>query len=233
MTFFVPCYNEEPNIEGTIETIHEAATQVGVRHEILVFDDCSRDGTVEVVKRVAAARSELPLRLLRNAVNQGLARNFIDGAFEGHGTYYRLVCGDNVEPVETLVKILQNLGQSDIIVPYHTHVEGRTLRRKLISRLYTKLVNLASGRDLHYYNGLPLVRRRDVLRFHVEATGLGYQAEFLLRLLQEGRSFIQIPLTASDKEGSLALSLRNFVSVGHSLFKIAMRRLSIHLFGKR
>lgn len=233
VTFFVPCYNEEPNIEGTIETIYAAAAQVGLSYEILVFDDCSKDGTVEVVKRVAEARPELPLRLLRNEVNQGLARNFIDGAFEGHGLYYRLVCGDNVEPVETLVKILRNVGNADIIVPYHTHVEGRTLRRKLISRLYTKLVNLASGRDLHYYNGLPLVRRRDVLRFHVEATGLGYQAEFLLRLLQEGRSFIQIPLTASDKEGSLALSLRNFVSVGHSLFKIAMRRLSNHLFGKR
>jgi hypothetical protein len=82
-----------------------------------------------------------------------------------------------------------------------------------------------SGRRLHYYNGLPLFRRRDVTRFHVEATGLGYQAEFLLRLLQEGRSYIEIPLVASDREGSVSLDFRNFVSVGYSIFRIAIRRV--------
>ena len=230
VTFFVPCYNEEPNVAATIDTIHCAATRVGLVHEIIVFDDCSSDDTVGVVKRVAASRDDLPLRLLRNDRNQGVARNFVDAAFEGRGTYFRLVCGDDVEPVETLVKVLEKAGQADIVIPYHTRVEGRTFARKAISRLYTRLVNAASGRRLHYYNGLPLVRRRDVMRYHVEATGLGYQAEFLLRLLQEGRSFIEVPLTASDREGSLSLSLRNFVSVGHSLFKIAMRRLSHALF---
>jgi hypothetical protein len=87
------------------------------------------------------------------------------------------------------------------------------------------MVNIASGRKLHYYNGLPLFLRRDVMRFHVEATGLGYQAEFLLRLLQEGRSFIEIPLVASDREGSQSLNFRNFVSVGFSIFKIIAKRL--------
>jgi hypothetical protein len=83
--------------------------------------------------------------------------------------------------------------------------------------LWTRLVNLASGQRLHYYNGLPLYLRRDVMRFHVEATGLGYQAEFLLRLLQEGRSYIEVPMVASDRGGSTALNLRNFISVGYRL----------------
>jgi len=92
------------------------------------------------------------------------------------------------------------------------------------------LVNIASGRRLHYYNGLPLFRRRDVMRFHVEATGSGYQAEFLLRLLQEGRTYIEIPLVAEDREGSGSLNLRNFISVGYSIFKIGLRRLREVLF---
>jgi glycosyltransferase involved in cell wall biosynthesis len=173
----------------------------------------------------------LPLRLFVNPVNRGVARNFIEGAFQARGTYYRLVCGDDVEPVETLHKILERIGAADIIIPYHTEVIGRPLRRRLISRLYTILVNIASGHKLRYYNGLPLYRRRDVMRFHVEATGSGYQAEFLLRLLQEGKSYVEIPLVASDREGSGSLNLRNFVSVGYSIFNIAVRRLRQTLFG--
>ena len=230
VSFFVPCYNEEANVTGTMEKLVQVSSALHLKYEVLVFDDCSKDRTVEIVREYQRRHPDLPLRLFVNAANQGVARNFIEGAFHARGRYYRLVCGDDVEPVETLRKILERVGEADIVIPYHTEVIGRPLRRRLISRLYTVLVNIASGRRLRYYNGLPLFRRRDVMRFHVEATGSGYQAEFLLRLLQEGKSYIEIPLVASDREGSGSLNLRNFISVGYSIVKIALRRLHQALF---
>lgn len=232
VSFFVPCHNEERNVAGVLDKLATVATGLGLAYEILVFDDCSTDRTVEVVNNYRASHPGIPVRLFLNEINRGVARNFIEGAFHGSGTYYRLVCGDDVEPIETLHKVLANMGKADIVIPYHTEVIGRSLYRRVISKSYTLLVNIASGRRLHYYNGLPLYRRRDVQRFHVEATGSGYQAEFLLRLLQEGRSYIEVPLVASDREGSGSLNFRNFVSVGYSIFKIAMRRLGNLAAGK-
>lgn len=230
VSFFVPCLNEEKHVIGVIEKLTSVCEGLSLSYEILIVDDGSTDKTVECVTAYQDENPNIPVRLLVNKVNQGIAFNFVEAAFQARGKYYRLVCGDDVEPEETLNAILSNVGQSDIIIPYHTHVEGRSLWRRIVSKTYTKLVNMASGQDLHYYNGLPLYRRRDVMRFHVEATGLGYQAEFLLRLLQEDRSYKQIPLTAMDREGSVALSLRNFVSVGYTLFKILMKRLRGALF---
>jgi glycosyltransferase involved in cell wall biosynthesis len=231
VSFFVPCYNEEANVTGTMQKLVEVAGSLGLTYEILVFDDGSKDRTVEVVRGYQRAHPEVALRLFVNSVNQGVARNFVEGAFQARGAHYRMVCGDDVEPLETLRKILERTGEADIVIPYHTQVIGRPLHRRLISRLYTVLVNIASGRRLRYYNGLPLYRRRDVMRFHVEATGSGYQAEFLLRLLQEGRSYVEVPLVAEDREGSGSLNFRNFVSVGYSIFKISLRRLRSALFG--
>jgi glycosyltransferase involved in cell wall biosynthesis len=228
-SFFIPCYNEERNVAAVIEKLVRVCTAQNVSFEILVFDDCSRDGTVEVVRACQAAHAGVPVRLFVNSINQGVARNFIEGAFQARGTYYRVVMGDDVESEETLQKIVALAGHAEIVIPYHTVVTGRPLNRKIISRLYTVLVNFAANRRLRYYNGSPLFQRRDALRFHVEATGLGFQAEFLLRLLQEGRTFIEVPVSASDREGSTSLNLRNFVSVGYSIFKIFMRRVS----GKR
>ena len=85
-------------------------------------------------------------------------------------------------------------------------------------------MNIVSGQKLRYYNGLPLYRRRDVLRYHVEATGSGYQAEFLLQLLREHRSFVQVPVDVMDRSGSTALNFRNFLSVGYSMFRIFAKR---------
>ncbi len=231
VSFFVPCLNEEEHVTGVIERLISVCRGLSLSYEILVVDDGSTDKTVETVTAFQDANPDERVRLLVNKVNQGLARNFVEAAFQGRGKYYRLVCGDDVEPDETLHAILSKLGSADILIPYHTHVEGRSLWRRLVSKTYTKLVNITSGQNLHYYNGLPLYLRRDVLRFHVEATGLGYQAEFLLRLLQENRSYEQIPLTAIDREGSAALSLRNFVSVGYSLFKILAKRIRGAVFG--
>jgi glycosyltransferase involved in cell wall biosynthesis len=230
VSFFVPCLNEEKHVVGVIEKLKNVCDGLSLSFEILVVDDGSTDKTVEQVTRYQNEHPDTLVRLLVNKVNQGIARNFVEAAFQARGKYYRLVCGDDVEPEDTLTAILSNVGKADIIIPYHTHVEGRSLSRRVISKTYTRLVNMASGQDLHYYNGLPLYRRQDVMRFHVEATGLGYQAEFLLRLLQEDRSYQQIPLTAMDREGSVALSVRNFVSVGYTLFKILVKRVRSALF---
>ena len=230
ISFFIPCYNEQDHVLGAIEKIVLVLSKLGLSYEILVFDDCSHDRTVEVVKAYRAANPQIPVRLFVNEVNRGVARNFFEGAFRARGRHYRLICGDDIEPIESLEGLLQHLGEADMIVPYFTAIKGRPFHRHVISRLYTWLVNRASGYHLRYYNGCPVYRRFDVLRFHVETTGFGYQAEFLTRLIHEGKSLVEVPLVSIDREGSGSVNLRNTVSVIHSLLKIALRRVRVYLF---
>jgi glycosyltransferase involved in cell wall biosynthesis len=230
VSFVVPCLNEEENVLGTIETITKAMERIGCRFEILVFDDGSQDNTSGVVAKYQSENPQAPVRLFRNKVNRGLAYNFVEGAFQGCGRYYRAVPGDNVELAESLEKIVQARGTADVIAPYFVEIRNRPLRRKIISKLYTHLVNLASGYRLAYYNGNPLYLRAHVLRFHVECTGFGYQAEFLTRLISEGATVKAIPLVSYDREGSTAINIKNLLSVAHSLLTIALRRLRIVLF---
>lgn len=230
VSFMVPCLNEEANVVGTLETIMSALVRVGCSYEILVFDDGSQDNTAAVVTAFQAAHPQAPVRLFRNKFNRGLAFNFVEAAFQGRGTYYRAVPGDNVEPAESIEQIIRERGTADVIVPHFVEIRNRPFRRTVISKLYTRLVNLASGYRLAYYNGNPLYRRSHVMRFHVECSGFGYQAEFLTRLISEGATFKEIPLIAYDREGSAAMSVRNLLSVTHSLITIALRRLRIVLF---
>jgi glycosyltransferase involved in cell wall biosynthesis len=228
VTIFIPCYNEEDNVIGSIKKIIAAAVSCNFTYEILVFDDNSADRTVEIVERFMREHPDCPLRMFVNEINRGVSRNFFEGAFCARGRYYRLICGDDVEPIETHEALFNRMGEADIIVPYFIQIEGRTVFRHVLSWIFTRLVNFAAGFRLHYYNGCPIYRSWDVVRFHVEATGMGYQAEFLTRLLNEGRTFIEVPLKALDREGSISLKLRSFISVGHSLLKITLRRLALY-----
>ena len=230
VTFLVPCLNEEENVVGAIETIMSAMARAGGNYEILVFDDGSGDNTSGMVTTFQSANPQAPVRLFRNKTNRGLAYNFVEAAFHGRGRYYRIVPGDNVELAETIESIVRARGTADIIVPHFVEIRNRPFRRKVISKLYTCLVNLASGYRLAYYNGNPLYLRAHVMRFHVECSGFGYQAEFLTRLISEGATYKEIPLVAYDREGSAAINIKNILSVSHSLMTIALRRLRIVLF---
>jgi glycosyltransferase involved in cell wall biosynthesis len=227
LTLFIACYNEQANIIATLETVAAALREVGDSYEMIVIDDASTDGSAELIRAYQEAHPELPLVLHVNRVNRGLARNFVAAALLGRGEHYKLVCGDNVESRATLVRILRQRGQADLVLPYHDHCEGKSAFRMFLSRAFTRLVNLVSGRSIRYYNGLPLCRRDHVLRWHSDATGFGFQADLVSRLLDEGASYVEVHCQARERAHgtSRALTVANFLSVARTLLVIGGRRL--------
>jgi glycosyltransferase involved in cell wall biosynthesis len=230
ISVFIPCLDEEDNVAGALDKVFTAADEVGITCEAVVFDDGSTDRTSEVVEKYRRDHPQRAIVLVRHEKPIGVASNFIDGAFIATGEYYRMVCGDNIEPLETHKAIFSAIGTADIVVPAYRQILNRRPHRVVISKLFTFLVNRISGNRIGYYNGGPVFRRRDVMRYHVETSGFGFQAEFLTRLLALGRTCRQLPLVADDREGSTALSFRNLVSVGHSFLNIGLRRLRVVIF---
>jgi glycosyltransferase involved in cell wall biosynthesis len=233
LTLFVACYNEEAGIVPTLETIVAAAGEAGRSYDIVIIDDASTDQSVPKIQTFIAAHPEVKIKLLVNHVNQGLGNNFAEAAFHGHGKYYRLVCGDNVESKEVLAGIFKRLGQADIILSYHDS-DCRGFSRKHISRLFTSLVNLLSGYKLKYYNGVPVTLRQDVMRWHSNCHGFGFQADLVTRLLDLGASFIEVPVRPQERESgaSKALTFKNLCSVAHSLLEIFIRRVARIMYPK-
>lgn len=234
LTLFVACYNEAENIRGTLDTIKAACSEVGCSYEIVIIDDASKDRSVEVIKEYLKEHPEMPVILKINPQNEGLGHNFVDAAFIGHGTWYRLVCGDNVEPKETLVKVFREIGNAELLIPYHTGVIERSIWRKLLSKGFTALVNLIAGHKIQYYNGLPLTRRYYVMRWHSNSHGFGYSADLITRLLDRGVSYLEVPVVAQERTAgkSSAITFKNFCSVGNSLLTMFVRRVSKILYGR-
>jgi glycosyltransferase involved in cell wall biosynthesis len=235
LTIFVSCYNEAPYIIGTLDTAREAGRDAGLSFEIIVIDDGSRDNSRELVRGYIEQHPEDRILLRANHINKGLAQNYVDGAFLGAGKYYRLVCGDNAEPKETIVKVFKSIGKADMIVPYYVSSEGKGLKRELISKTYTALINFITGNRIHYYNGLAVHLRHNVMRWHPNTRGFGFQAEILCMLIDLGFTFHQVPVVMVERRQgqSNALTFRNILSVAHTIFEIFLRRISGYVHGRR
>src|SRR6516164_2627531 len=227
ITLFVACYNEEGNIAATLNTLLAAVAEVSCSWEILIIDDGSTDRSVEVIQQYIQEHPGLPILLHINGENKGLAQSYIDGAFLGKGKYYRLVCGDDAEPKETFVTLLKHLGEADMIIPYQVECLGKSWARRLLSKTYTLIINTISGHRIRYYNGLAVHLRYHVMRWHTNYRGFGFQADMVTRLLDEGFSYIEVPVKAQErtKGSSKALTMRNFFSVSHTLLDLVIRRV--------
>jgi len=226
LTAFVSCYNEAAYIVQTLEDIRLALDGLGISFEIIVVDDCSSDNSVELVKRYVAEHPNARIILRRNFVNRGLAQNYIDAAFLGRGRYYKLFCGDNTEPRESIARICSLLDRADMIIPRYVSVEGKGGFRKWLSAAYTGLVNLASGNRLSYYNGLAVHLRYNIMRWHPNTRGFGFQADILCMLLDQGATHMEVEVDAINRAASRALTAKNVLSVGHTLLDIVIRRVA-------
>ena len=178
LTVFVACYNEEANIAGALDTLREALHGLPLTWEAIIIDDGSRDRSVAVVEKYIREHPTVPLRLVVNEHNRGLAQNYIEGAFLGRGKYYRLVCGDNVEDAGQLRTVFSQ------VTNYH---------------------------------------------------GFGFQADMICRLLDEGFTYTEVPVKAVERATghSKALTLKNLLSVTHTLMDLFIRRVARIMYRKK
>ena len=228
LTLFVSCYNEEEFITDTLNVIVGAMKIIARTYEILVIDDGSKDQSVALVQKYIAEHPELNIILRVNKKNKGLAQNYVDGAFIGRGKYYRLICGDNAEPIETIVQVLQCIGDADIIVPYYVSAQGKSAHRQFISKSFTRVINLVSGNKINYYNGLHVHLRFNIMRWYPNTRGFGFQAGLLCTLLDRGFTYKQVPVVTIERRGGAgnALNWKNLRSVMHTILGVLFQRLA-------
>jgi glycosyltransferase involved in cell wall biosynthesis len=220
LTIIVPAYNEESNLRGTVETVLDVLPGRIRDYEILIFDDCSTDGTPEISDELA--RGNPGIKAIHNEVNRGLGYNFTKGVQLASKEFVMLLHGDNETRKESVARIFELVGQADIIIPWTANTEVRPLKRRVLSRLFTALMNLLTGLRIKYYNG-PCVHRSSLIKNTPMTTwGFAYMAAVLARLIRSGATYIETPmyLQRRDYGKSKAFKLKNLVSVSKTLAEL-------------
>jgi len=225
ITFCIPCLNEEKNIISTLETIKKTVRALGRSCEIIIIDDHSSDNIGSTVKYYKRKCQDVSIKFIRNKKTMGLGHNYVKGAFSGRGRYYLLVCGDNEEPAEYYIELLNNVGEADMIIPYFPVIRGRNLIRKFISDAFVMIANFLSGNSIKYYNGEVVHLRNNIIKWYTNSNGYGYQAEMITRLIYNKATYIEIPFCAQESETSKAYTVRNILSVLNSLKNILKMRI--------
>lgn len=184
ISIIMAAYNAEKTIEQAINSV---LSQTYTNFELLVVNDCSKDGTVELVKKIAAKDGRV--HLISNVKNSGVSYTRKHGLEEAKGSWIAILDSDDAWAPEKLEKQidLQRRNHADLLftgsafmdseghpIDWYLHAPAEVTYRQLLKQ------NVLS-------NSSALVRK-ELYEVHY-AIGDGMHEDFAiwLSILKEGK----------------------------------------------
>ncbi|MCS7146429.1 MAG: polyprenol monophosphomannose synthase [Nitrososphaerota archaeon] len=219
----IPTYNEAESIGGILESLFEVSRDEGFDIHVLVVDDNSVDGTVEIVEEFGRRMGFVSV--LRRPGKLGLGSAYVDGfrwclgnlgefdvavEMDADGSHDPRELGRLVKPIIG--------GEADVVVGSR-YIQGGgwrggSLKRRIISRGANLLVRITVGLPVRdATSGYRAISRRVLERAYSERTlyesGYIFQVETLLTYHRLGAKIVEAPINFYERLGGkskLALS---------------------------
>lgn len=135
ISVIIPAYNEVGHIANNLKEIIRIFNGLGYRHEIIVVDDGSRDGTYDEARKVP------DVIVKRNMQNYGKGRALKKGVRFATGDYIVFLDADmDLHPgqINTFFDIMK-LDDADVVIGSKMHPNSKVaypLHRKVVSLIY-------------------------------------------------------------------------------------------------
>ena len=141
LSVVIPVYNEEARVGRTLEEAIAYLKKKGILSEILVVDDGSEDGTLQVVGRfLKKTGRHVSLKILNHSSNQGKGAAVRTGFMAAKGRWVLYMDADNSTPLSQFDRFQPALEKG-----YEVLIGSRAVDRKLV-KVHQPIYREAMGR---------------------------------------------------------------------------------------
>jgi glycosyltransferase involved in cell wall biosynthesis len=199
LSIIIPTYNEKDTIENVIRNV--ATVPLSLKREIIVVDDCSTDGTRELLPRVAAPTGAC-LRVAMHDRNRGKGAAIRTGLQQVTGDIVLVQDADLEYDPRDYPKLLEPIleGRADVVFGNRFH--GGGAHRVLYfwhfqaNRFLTFLSNVLTNLNLNDMEVGYKVFRADVARqLKLTANRFGFEPEVTIKVAKLRCRVYEVPIS--------------------------------------
>ncbi|MDB5216366.1 MAG: glycosyl transferase [Myxococcaceae bacterium] len=149
ISLVLPIYNEVENLTPLIEEIEGVLGPTGKSYEIIAVDDGSNDGSVELLKKLAADHPNLRAVFFRK--NSGQAAAFDAGFRNASGDVVVTMDADLQNDPKDIPALIEKLetGGFDLVTGWRKDRKDGALLRKIPSRIANRMIRRMTGTKVH------------------------------------------------------------------------------------
>src|SRR5437762_2040819 len=199
LSVVIPCFNEI----STIAQILRRVAEVPIVHEIIVVDDCSRDGTREALREIAASwpASRPPLRVVYQPVNRGKGAALRTSFRHATGILTIVQDADLEYDPREYPKLVAPILESDADVVYGSRFAGFPRRvlyfwHSLGNHFLTLLSNMTTNLNLTDMETCYKVFKTEILQsIPIRSERFGFEPEITAKIAKLGCRVYEVPIS--------------------------------------
>ena len=162
ISIFLPVFNEEPNLRPLHEKLNQALTQLGRTAEIIYVDDGSSDGSLNILREIAAQDARVRVIALRR--NYGQTPAMAAGIHAAKGHVLIPMDADLQNDPADIARLLDKLDEGyDVVSGWRKNRQDPLITRKIPSQMANWLISKIGGVPLHDYGCSLKAYRRESL----------------------------------------------------------------------
>lgn len=207
LTILLGCFNEESTILKAIEE----AKALRIDKEIIVIDNCSTDGTREILEGL---KNDKELNIILQPKNFGAGHTGIVGIRLARGDYFYGSGTDLEYKMADVLKMIDKMENESLDVVFGSRILNKAdvSRFKLIKErpfwlgtiIATFLINLLYGKHFTDIIGTNLIKTSVLKKINCKANSQAFAFELASKLCKGGYKFGEIPVyykPRTHKEG--------------------------------
>ena len=205
LSIVIPVYNEAATIAQIVDLVR--SVEVGMEKEILLVDDCSRDGTREVLEKMARENPDLQARF--HEVNQGKGAALRTGFAAATGDIVLIQDADLEYDPKEYSRLLQPIVDGHADVVYGSRFLGGGAHRVVFywhylgNRLLTTLSNMTTNLNLTDMEVCYKVFKREVIQsIPLKENRFGFEVEITAKIARRKLKIYEVPISYYGRDYS-------------------------------
>jgi len=201
LSVVIPVYNEEE----TIDAILNLVSRIEIVNEIVIVDDCSKDQSVEIIKKsiesISKEKPQINFLFSQNEKNKGKGASIRYGF--GMATCDVIVIQDadlEYDPNEYL-RLIKPIADGNADVVYGSRFIGGTHRvlyfwHYIGNKMLTLMSNMFSNLNLTDMETCYKMFRREILdHFELRSNRFGFEPEFTAKIAKARLRIYELPIS--------------------------------------
>src|SRR3954469_19881833 len=150
ISVFLPVFDEEPNLRPLHEKMDKALQQLGCTAEIIYVDDGSKDGSLRILRELAAKDPRVRVVALRR--NYGQTAAMAAGIDAARGRVLIPMDADLQNDPADIARLLDKLNEGfDVVSGWRKERQDKMVSRKIPSMIANRIISIIGGVHLHDY----------------------------------------------------------------------------------
>ncbi len=200
LSILIPVYNERTVVEKSLALVLAAPLPENMDRELVIVDDCSADGTSDILARLAAG--EPRIRLFRQSVNQGKGAAVRRAIQEAVGDFCLVQDADlEYDPSEYGILLRPLLdGRADAVFGsrYLAGEQSRVLPfwHSMLNKGLTTVSNMFSNLNVTDMETCYKVFRTDLLKsIPIRSDRFGFEPEITMKVSKRKLRVYEVPIS--------------------------------------